>query len=168
LSKKQLHEFDDGIPLFSETFDTPEAAIIGGQRTDSNRKKELGLYIDSIRGLPVRTFRWSPNRLALTFDKESLVLENKPAEIQVFVSNNLIPTQFTDQTIYEIVYSSGSIATWNPILIATKFVGKKFMNIQLTHRIVWLYFHKSPTLIEVIQCPVREFSLPILHWEEGT
>lgn len=166
--KQRFHDTPEFSPFGSSVFNTPEAAITAGKNTDLLRKHELGLALERIKGKIARQFYWSTTQLSLEFDRDLyLVLTSTTDRINVAIRDKNIAEYDQWYEDYEFVFDDKTLWHWSPICGARYFTGKEFTNIQLEYRIVWLYFKKSPKLIEVMQCGAQESELPILTWQEG-
>ena len=165
-AKKRFHQVPNFSP-FVHVFNSPDAAIAGGQKIDALRKQELRLDLDAITGKVVWQLHWSPTEIALKFASHLyLILKSGPEKIDVFITHEGIAAPHELCEDYEFVYDENRSHRWSPICVAKYFTDKVFAHIQLEYRMAWLYFQKCPKLISVVQCAVQESELPILMWDE--
>jgi hypothetical protein len=56
---------------------------------------------------------------------------------------------------------------WEPQSIADKYIGKKFIKLQIGDQFAWLYFHEVPLLLYCTWQQIREKDTLLLTWEES-
>jgi hypothetical protein len=148
-----------------------EEAIQLGKYLDTRRKQQLGLDVSSIQGKPVKQFHWDEQQLILEFE-DNLFLEikiiNQLIDIRVVNSHSICTNrELVFDLSFDEICPEGLQMLWEPQSIADKYIGKKFIKLQIGDQFAWLYFQEVHLLLYCTWNKIREKDTLLLTWEES-